>query len=148
MDDHSRIGRGFCSYTYCKIPEAEKRGLCHLVLGQNKLLVYVNSTLVTEHWIQSRWSNRLQLMSSLHGCRRLEEERVELTSRRTGVMEALEEVQQKFEACKVWYTPFYNIFLYCDTHRIRIKTEEKAKVIAAVWLAEFIQFLATLGVLH
>ena len=40
-------------------------------------------------------------MSSLHGCRRLEEERVELTSRRTGVMEALEEVQQKFEAFKV-----------------------------------------------
>ena len=29
-------------------------------------------------------------------------------------------------------------------HRRRIKTEEKAKVVAAVWVAEFIQFLAAL----
>jgi hypothetical protein len=40
-------------------------------------------------------------MSSLLDTRRLEDERVELSSRRSGVMEALEEVQQKFEACKV-----------------------------------------------
>jgi hypothetical protein len=40
-------------------------------------------------------------MSSLLDARRLEDERVELSSRRSGVMEALEEVQQKFEACKV-----------------------------------------------
>ena len=32
-------------------------------------------------------------------------------------------------------------------HRRRIKTEEKAKVIASVWLEEFIQFLAVLAVL-
>ena len=32
-------------------------------------------------------------------------------------------------------------------HRSRIKTEEKAKVVAAVWGEEFIQFLAALAVL-
>jgi hypothetical protein len=44
---------------------------------------------------------RREQMSSLLDTRRLEDERVELSSRRSGVMEALEEVQQKFEACKV-----------------------------------------------
>ena len=33
-------------------------------------------------------------------------------------------------------------------HRIAIKTEEKAKVVAAVWGAEFIKFLAALATLH
>ena len=33
-------------------------------------------------------------------------------------------------------------------HRRRIKTEEKVKVVAYVWGAEFIQFLAALAVLH
>ena len=33
-------------------------------------------------------------------------------------------------------------------HRRRIYTEEKAKVVAAVWGTECIQFLATLAVLH
>ena len=33
-------------------------------------------------------------------------------------------------------------------HRRRIYTEEKAKVVAAVWGTEFIQFLAALAVLH
>jgi hypothetical protein len=47
-------------------------------------------------------------MSSLLDARRLEDERVELSSRRSGVMEALEEVQQKFEACKV--NDFHYIF--------------------------------------
>ena len=32
-------------------------------------------------------------------------------------------------------------------HRRRIKTEEKAKIVASVWGAEFIQFLAALAVL-
>ena len=32
-------------------------------------------------------------------------------------------------------------------HRRRIKTEEKAKVVASVWGEEFIQFLAALAVL-
>ena len=31
-------------------------------------------------------------------------------------------------------------------HRRRIKTEEKAKIVAAVWGAEFIQFLAALAI--
>ena len=34
------------------------------------------------------------------------------------------------------------------THRRRIKTEEKAKVVAAIWGTEFIQLLAALGVFH
>ena len=34
------------------------------------------------------------------------------------------------------------------THTRRINTEEKAKVVAAVWGEEFIQFLAALNVLH
>ena len=34
------------------------------------------------------------------------------------------------------------------THRRKIKTEEKAKVIAAVWGKEMIQFLAALAILH
>ena len=33
-------------------------------------------------------------------------------------------------------------------HRMRINSEENAKVVAAVWEAEFIQFLAALAVLH
>ena len=35
-----------------------------------------------------------------------------------------------------------------SSHRIRIRTEEKAKVVAAVWWTEFIQFLARLAILH
>ena len=35
--------------------------------------------------------------------------------------------------------------MYC---RRRIKTEEKAKIVAAVWGTEFIQFLAAKAVLH
>ena len=33
-------------------------------------------------------------------------------------------------------------------HRIRINTEEMAKVVAATWKTELIQFLATLAILH
>ena len=33
-------------------------------------------------------------------------------------------------------------------HRRRIKTEEKAKVVDAVWGTELIQFLAALAILH
>ena len=33
-------------------------------------------------------------------------------------------------------------------HRRRIYTEDKAKVVSAVWRAEFIPFLAVLAVLH
>ena len=33
-------------------------------------------------------------------------------------------------------------------HRIRINTEEKAKIISAVWEAEFIQFLAALAIMQ
>ena len=40
---------------------------------------------------------------------------------------------------------FYGI-LY-PVHRRRIKTEENAKVVAAVWGKEFIQFLAALAIL-
>ena len=36
----------------------------------------------------------------------------------------------------------------CLEHRIRIKTEEKAKVVASVWGAEFTQFLAAQVFLH
>ena len=38
--------------------------------------------------------------------------------------------------------------LYTYTHRSRINTEDKAKVVAAVWGTELIQFLAALTVLH
>ena len=33
-------------------------------------------------------------------------------------------------------------------HRLRINTEEKAKVVAAVWGTEFIKFLAALAILQ
>ena len=33
-------------------------------------------------------------------------------------------------------------------HRRRIKTEEKARVVAAVWGTELIQFIAALTILH
>ena len=33
-------------------------------------------------------------------------------------------------------------------HRRRIYTEGKAKVIAAIWVTEFIQFLVALAILH
>ena len=35
-----------------------------------------------------------------------------------------------------------------DYHRLRINTEEKAKVVAAVWGTEFLQFLSVMAVLH
>ena len=38
-------------------------------------------------------------------------------------------------------------FFMCQTHRRRIETEGKAKVVASVWGAEFVQFLAALVVL-
>ena len=38
--------------------------------------------------------------------------------------------------------------LRCSISSQRIRTEEKAKVVAAVWRTEFIQFLARLAVLH
>ena len=34
------------------------------------------------------------------------------------------------------------------THRRRLKTEAKTKVVASVWGKEFIQFLAALDILH
>ena len=37
--------------------------------------------------------------------------------------------------------------LHC-THRKRIYTEEKAKVVAAVWGTEFIQLFVTLAIFH
>ena len=47
--------------------------------------------------------------------------------------------------------PMYSIQLYCshrDTieHRRKIYTEEKSKVVAAVWGTELIQFLAALQI--
>ena len=44
----------------------------------------------------------------------------------------------------------YTVLLRVDHlgHRRRIKTEEKAKVVAAVWRTQFIQFLAALAILH
>ena len=46
--------------------------------------------------------------------------------------------------CAIIFARLKNIIL----HRRRIKTEEKAKVVAALWGAELIQFLATLAILH
>ena len=42
------------------------------------------------------------------------------------------------------------LLVYCTqcTHRRRIYTEEKAKVVAAVWGTEVIQFLDALAILH
>ena len=39
-------------------------------------------------------------------------------------------------------------FVITNVHRRRINTEGKAKGVAAVWGAEFIQFLASLAILH
>ena len=45
---------------------------------------------------------------------------------------------------------FFWLVLISDhlSHRRRIKTEEKAKVIAALWGTELIPFLATLAIFH
>ena len=42
----------------------------------------------------------------------------------------------------------YKIYVSTDTvlHRIRIYTEERAKIVAAVWGTELIQFLAALQI--
>jgi hypothetical protein len=66
-------------------------------------------------------------MSSLLDARRLEDERVELSSRRSGVMEALEEVQQKFEACKVNHfhdEPLFELLNNSDVYDCRLLTLE------------------------
>ena len=36
MGDHSRVRRRYCSYKYCKIPGAEKRGPHYMLLGQKR----------------------------------------------------------------------------------------------------------------
>ena len=47
-----------------------------------------------------------------------------------------------------------DIFVFClvvggrGVHRRRINAEEKAKVVAAFWVTEFIKVLAALAVLH
>ena len=38
--------------------------------------------------------------------------------------------------------------LHAPIHRRRVQTEEKAKVVAAVWRTELIQFLAALAIVH
>ena len=38
MGDHVRVGRGCCSYKYCKIPEAEKRTSITNASGEKKKL--------------------------------------------------------------------------------------------------------------
>ena len=48
-------------------------------------------------------------------------------------------IQHMQHAHRVYYTAF---------HRRRIKTDGKAKVVAAFWGTELIQFLAALAVLH
>ena len=35
------MGRGCCSYKYCKISEAEKRGLHKMLLGQKEIIIIV-----------------------------------------------------------------------------------------------------------
>ena len=40
-----------------------------------------------------------------------------------------------------------NPILALENSRRKIKTEEKAKVVAVVWVTEFIQFLAVLSIL-
>ena len=44
----------------------------------------------------------------------------------------------------------YKQVLFCTFlyQRRRVKTEEKAKIVAAIWGTEFIQFLAAVAVLH
>ena len=44
--------------------------------------------------------------------------------------------------------PIWAAVRYRVRHRTRIKTEEKAKVVASVWGKEFIQLLAALAVLQ
>ena len=39
-------------------------------------------------------------------------------------------------------------FSVCSCHRRMINSEEKSKVVAAAWETEFIQFLASLAILH
>ena len=41
----------------------------------------------------------------------------------------------------------FHRLVWCS-HRRRIKTEKKAKVVAAVWGTELIQFFAVLAILH
>ena len=56
---------------------------------------------------------------------------------------------QKLQNLRQHYRAFsrIRIFIYC-THRRRIKTGEKAKVVTSVWGEDFIQFLSMLAVLH
>ena len=53
------------------------------------------------------------------------------------------------QSCWENHTFCYIQFIHVRVpHRRRIKTEEKAKVVASVWVEEFIQFLAALAVLY
>ena len=44
--------------------------------------------------------------------------------------------------------PIFCSLDYCTLHRIRIYTEEKAKVVAAYWGKEVLHFLSALAILH
>ena len=50
--------------------------------------------------------------------------------------------------CQMLLTVRLCTIVLCVGHRRRINTEEKAKVVAAVWGTKFIKFLAALAVLH
>ena len=51
---------------------------------------------------------------------------------------------------KSYFKSMQNSLAGCESesHRRRINTEEKAKVVAAAWVTELIQFLAKLAILH
>ena len=55
------------------------------------------------------------------------------TGRRTRIVARL------FRTLRLWLP---------SDHRRRTKTEERAKVVVAVWGAEFIEFFAALAILH
>ena len=46
------------------------------------------------------------------------------------------------------YSSHAPLRMFTSGHSRRINTEEKAKVVVAVWRAEFIQILAALAILH
>ena len=50
--------------------------------------------------------------------------------------------------CSIQYMQHAHRVYYTAFHRRRIKTDGKAKVVAAFWGTELIQFLAALAVLH
>ena len=118
MGDHSRVRRGCCSYKYCKNSQ-ERRNVSEPPL---------NASGAKTNEKEMSWLCVGLVVS------------VPLSDRQLALL----------HLCLALTLSRHHQVRHLKTagHRRRINTEEKAKVVTAVWGTDFMQFLDVLAVLH